>query len=199
MTGRGGIRRKQLLDDLQESSRYWNLKSKAVPHTQRMQGIEIIWPQKQRYSYVCTLDLFPSQSEWKNKIKYILHYKTSGAVAIFISLVIKISHYFPQTPTVFNTSCKASTCLRKKLAVVRLRDTLWGEIWNWHPPDFHTSDFKIHHVRYPMPNCFFSLSSYLTETTVFTIKTNKIECQKLRSSYVKCPLILSDFNQNRNM
>jgi hypothetical protein len=66
--GRGGRRRKQLLDDLQESKRYWNLKAKALRHTQRIERIEITLPQEQRHSYVCVLGLFPSQIERKNKV-----------------------------------------------------------------------------------------------------------------------------------
>jgi hypothetical protein len=33
MTGRRGIMRKQLLDDLKEKRRYWKLKEEALDHT----------------------------------------------------------------------------------------------------------------------------------------------------------------------
>jgi hypothetical protein len=33
MTGRRGKRRKQLLDDLKEKTRYWKLKEEALDHT----------------------------------------------------------------------------------------------------------------------------------------------------------------------
>lgn len=109
-------------------------------------------------------------------------YKNSIMLFLLVFLNIKFLNIFQKYTMYVNARCKIHTIssLINRLAVNHHQDTLSRQIYNPH----RYSTFTTDHARCSIINCFFSLSSYATENTVYLDREDQLLVRDLKSTKV---------------